>query len=76
MNNRSYIKKICYNINTMDLTETYRIKDFEAEIIKIIINLTKNYDQFHIEEFEYCNYEETHKTIRILDNIRTFLESL
>ena len=64
MNNRSYVEKVCYNISMIYLTE----------IIKIIINLTNNHDQYHIEEF--CNCEEIFRTIRLLDHIRTFLESL
>ena len=63
-------KKVCYNINIIDLTEVNKIEEFKIEITKTIISLTKNYDQYHIEEF--CNYEEIFRTIRLLDNIRTF----
>ena len=58
------------------LTEKHKIEEFKTEITKTIINLTRNHNQYHVEEFEYYNYEETHKIIRLLNNIRTFLESL
>ena len=76
MNNRSYTENVCYNIRIIDLIEINKIEEFKIEIIKLIINLTKNHDQFYIKEFEYCNCEDTYKTIRLLNNIRTFLESL
>ena len=50
------------------------MEEFKTEITKIIINLTEDHDQYHIEEF--CNCEEIFRTIRLLDNIRTFLETL
>ena len=58
----------------IDLIENQKIKEFKIEIIKIIINLTDNHNQYHIEEF--CNYEQIYLKIRLLENIRTFLESL
>ena len=58
------------------LVEKHKIKEFKNEITKIMINLTKNYDLYHIEEFEYCNREETHRMIRLLNNIKIFLELL
>ena len=74
--NISYIKKVCYNISIIDLTEKHNIEEFKIEITKTIINLIKNHDQYDIKEFEYCNCEKTYRTIRLLENIRTFLESL
>ena len=74
MNNISYIEKVCYNIIMIDLIEKQKIKEFKIEIIKIIINLTDNHNQYYIEEF--CNYEKIYLTIRLLENIRIFLESL
>ena len=76
MNNRSYIKKVYYNISMIDIIEKHKIKKFKIEIIKIIKNLIKNYDEYHIKEFKYYNCEETYRTIRLLENIRIFLESL
>ena len=73
MNNKSYTKKVYYNISMIDLTEKHKIKEFKIEIIK---NLIKNYDEYHIKEFKYYNCEETYRTIRLLENIRIFLESL
>ena len=57
-----------------NLTEKQKIKEFKTEITKIIINLMENHIQYHIEEF--CDYEEFDRTIRLLTNIKTFLESL
>ena len=62
MNNKSYSKFFCYNISMIDLTKKHKIEEFKTEITKIIINLTRNHDQYHVEEFEYCNYEKTHRT--------------
>ena len=58
----------------IDLTEKHKIEEFKIEIIKTVINLTDNHNQYHIEEF--CNCEEIYLTIRLLDNIRIFLELL
>ena len=74
MNNISYAKKVCYNINIIDLIEKQKIEEFKIEIIKTIINLTDNHNQYHIKEF--CNYEEIYLTIRLLKNIKIFLESV
>ena len=52
-----------------DLTEDKKIEEFKTEITKTIINLIKN----HIEEF--CDYEEFDRIIRLLTNIKAFLES-
>ena len=60
----------------IDLIEKHKIKEFKTEITKTIIKLTRNHDQNHIEEFKYYNYEKNHETIRLLNNIRTCLESL
>ena len=57
-----------------NLTEKQKIEEFKTEITKIIINLMENHIQYHIEEF--CDYEEFDRTIRLLTNIKTFLESL
>ena len=54
MNNRSYTEKICYNINMIYLTEKQKIEEFKIKITKIIINLTDNYNRYHIEEFCNC----------------------
>ena len=52
-NNISYIENVFYNISMIDLTKKKnKIEEFKTEISKSIINLTKNYDQYHIEEFE------------------------
>ena len=76
MNNRIYTQKFCYNISMINLIEKNKIEKFKIEISKSIINLTKNHDQYHIEEFEYYNCEETYRMIKLLNNIRTFLECL
>ena len=60
----------------IDLTEKNKIEKFKTEISKSIINLTKNHDQYHIEEFEYYKCEETYRFIKLLNNIRIFLECL
>ena len=67
-------KKVCYNISMIDLIEKQKIEEFKTEIIKTIINLIENHIQYHMEEF--CNCEEFDRTIRLLINIKTFLESL
>ena len=69
-NNRSYAEKIYYNISMIDLTEKRKIEEFKTEITNTIINLTQN----HIEEF--CDYEEFDRTIRLLNNIKAFLDTL
>ena len=48
MNNRSYIKKVYFNIHMIDLTERNYIEEFKTEISKSIMNLTNNHNQ-------YCN---------------------
>ena len=58
----------------LDLIEKQKIEEFKIEITKTIINLTENHNQYHLEEF--YNHEETFRTIRLLNNIKTFLESL
>ena len=72
VNNKSYTEKICYNINMIDLTENRKIEEFKTEIIETIINLTKNHIKYHMEEL--CDYEECDWTIRLLINIKVFLE--
>ena len=74
MNNRSYVEKVCYNINMIYLTEKQKIEEFKTEITKTIINLTENHIQYHMEEL--CDCEEFDRTIRLLTNIKAFLESL
>ena len=73
-NNRSYAEKVCYNISMIDLTEKRKIEEFKIEITKTVINLTQNYIENHIEEF--CDCEEFDRTIRLLTNIKAFLETL
>ena len=73
-NNRSYTEKVCYNISMIDLTEQRNIEDFKTEITKAVINLTQNHIEYHIEQF--CDCEEYDRTIRLLNNIKVFLESL
>ena len=63
-----------FDTSMIDLTEKQNIEKFKTEITKTIINLTNNHNKYHIEEF--CNCEETHRTIRLLDKIRIFLELL
>ena len=70
-NNRSYTEKVCYNISIIDLTE---IRKIETKITNTIINLTQNHIENHIEEF--CDCEEFDRTIRLLTNIKVFLENL
>ena len=74
MNNRSYAEKVCYNISMIDLTEKQKIEEFKNEITKTIINLIENHIKYHMEEL--CDCEELNKTIRLLTNIKAFLESL
>ena len=69
-NNRSYAEKVCYNISMIDLTENRKIEEFKIEITKTVINLTQN----HIEEL--CDCEEFDRMIRLLTNIKAFLETL
>ena len=67
-------KKVYYNISIINLTEKQKIEEFKIEIIKTIINLIDNHNQYHIEEF--CNCEKIYLTIRLLETIRIFLELL
>ena len=73
-NNRSYAEKVCYNISMIDLTDNIYIEEFKTEITKAVINLTQNHIEYHIERF--CDCEEYDRTIRLLNNIKMFLESL
>ena len=73
-NNRSYAEKVCYNISMIDLTDNRYIEEFKAEITKAVINLTQNHIEYHIERFLDC--EEFDRTIRLLNNIKAFLENL
>ena len=73
-NNRSYEEKVCYNISMIDLTDIRYIENFKVEIIKAVINLTQNHIEYHIEQF--CDCEEYDRTIRLLNNIKVFLENL
>ena len=74
MNNRSYAEKVCYNISMIDLTDNRYIEEFKTEITKTVINLTQNHIEYHIERF--CDCEEIERTIRLLNNIKVFLENL
>ena len=73
-NNRSYAEKVCYNISMMNLTDNRYIEEFKEEITKSVINLTQNHIEYHIERF--CDCEEYGRTIRLLTNIKVFLENL
>ena len=73
-NNRSYAEKVCYNISMIDLTDNRHIDEFKTEITKTVINLTQNHIEYHIERF--CDCEEIERTIRLLNNIKVFLENL
>ena len=73
-NNRSYAEKVCYNISMIDLTDNSRIEEFKTEITKAVINLTQNHIEYHIEEF--YDYEKFDRIIRLLTNIKIFLENL
>ena len=73
-NNRSYTEKVCYNISMIDLTDNRQIEEFKAEITKAVINLTQNHIVYHIKKF--CDCEEYDRTIRLLNNIKVFLENL
>ena len=73
-NNRSYAENVCYNITMIDLNENQKIEELKIEITKTIINLTENHIKYHLEEF--CDCEEFDRTIRLLTNIKAFLESL
>ena len=58
----------------IDLIDNRYIKDFKAEITKAVINLIQNHIEYHIERF--CDCEEYDRTIRLLNNIKIFLENL
>ena len=73
-NNISYAEKVCYNISMIDLTDNRYIEEFKTEITKAVINLTQNHIEYHIERF--CDCEEIERTIRLLNNIKVFLENL
>ena len=73
-NNRSYAEKVCYNISMIDLTDNRYIEEFKTEITKAVINLTQNHIEYHIERF--CDCEEYDRAIRLLNNIKVFLENL
>ena len=57
----------------IDLTENRKIEEFKTEITKTIINIKKNHIKYHMEEF--CDCEEFDRAIRLLTNIKAFLES-
>ena len=73
-NNRSYAEKVCYNISMIDLTDNRYIEECKGEITKAVINLTQIHIEYHIEKF--CDCEEYDRTIRLLNNIKVFLENL
>ena len=73
-NNRSYAEKVCYNISMIDLTDNRYIEEFKTEITKAVINLTQNHIEYHIEQL--CDCEEYDRAIRLLNNIKVFLENL
>ena len=73
-NNRSYAEKVCYNISMIDLTDNRYIEEFKTEITKAVMNLIQNHIEYHIEQF--CDCEEYDRTIRLLNNIKVFLENL
>ena len=73
-NNRSYVENVCYNISMIDLTENQKIEELKIEITKTIINLTENHIKYHLKEL--CDCEEFDRMIRLLTNIKAFLESL
>ena len=73
-NNRSYAEKVCYNISMINLTDNRYIEEFKTKITKAVINLTQNHIEYHIEQF--CDCEEYDRTIRLLNNIKVFLENL
>ena len=77
-NNRSYTEKVCYNISMIDLTDNRYIEEFKIEITKAVINLTQNHIEYHIEYHieRFCDCEEIERTIRLLNNIKIFLENL
>ena len=58
IHNRNYIEKVYYNISMIDLIEKHKIKEFKTEITKTIIKLIRNHDKYHVDEFEYYNYEK------------------
>ena len=65
---------VCNNISMIDLTENKIIKEFKTKIIKTVINLTQNHIKNHIKKL--CDYEEFDITIKLLINIKSFLEIL
>ena len=73
-NNISYAEKVCYIISMIDLTDNRYIEEFKSEITKSVINLTQNHIEYHIERF--CDCEEYDRIIRLLNNIKMFLENL
>ena len=73
-NNRSYAEKVCYNISMIDLTDNRYIEEFKSKITKSVINLTQNHIEYHIKRF--CDCEEYDRTIRLLNNIKAFLDNL
>ena len=58
----------------IDLTDNRYIEEFKTEITKAVINLTQNHIEYHIEQF--CDCEEYDRAIRLLNNIKVFLENL
>ena len=58
----------------IDLTNNRYIEEFKTEITKAVINLTQNHIEYHIGRFSDC--EEIERTIRLLNNIKVFLENL
>ena len=58
----------------IDLTDNRRTENFKIEITKAVINLIQNHIEYHIEQF--CDCEEYDRTIRLLNNIKVFLENL
>ena len=73
-NNRSYAENVCYSISMIDLTYNRYIEEFKTKITKTVINLTQNHIEYHIEQL--CDREEYDRTIRLLNNIKVFLENL
>ena len=58
----------------IDLIDNRYIEEFKEELTKSVINLTQNHIKYHIEQF--CDCEEYDRTIRLLNNIKAFLENL
>ena len=73
-NNRSYAENVCYNISMIDLTDNRYIEEFKTEITKALINLTQNHIEYHIKQL--CDCGEYDRAIRLLNNIKVFLENL